>query len=79
MGSPLFDRELSADPVLSEDLLRQRLAYCKARLTDIDNAPRNSRHREDRARVVSQIRRFEAALRRLRELGGKPPSPTVHR
>ncbi len=80
MESPWFRGEMSSDPMFSEEALRQRLAYCKARLTDIDNAPRHSRHRQDRNRVVSQIRKFESALERLRatRYGRRPPAAYRH-
>ncbi|WP_217631913.1 hypothetical protein [Thiohalomonas denitrificans] len=47
--------------------MRRQLAYCKARLTDIDNAPHHSRHRQDRDRVIKRIRKFEAVLDRIRQ------------
>ena len=67
MANPWFYHKTSSDPTLSEEAVRRQLAYCKARLTDIDNAPHNSRHRQDRDHVVKQIRKFQATLERLRE------------
>ncbi len=67
MANPWLHRKTSSNPMLSEEALRKQLAYCKARLTDIDNAPHHSRHRQDRDRVIKRISRFEAVLERIRQ------------
>ncbi len=51
----------------NEETLRREIAYCKARLTDIDNAPQNSRHKEGRARVLSHLKECQRLLARLNE------------
>lgn len=50
-----------------EERLRQELAYCRARLTDIDRAPPDSRHRQGRARILRQIREYEALIEAIQD------------
>lgn len=69
MGKPLEDvRPATWQRELNEEGIRQVLAYCQARLVDIDKAPPYSRHREGRQQILHHIRECEALLDRLRNL-----------
>jgi len=58
---------------LTEDHLRREIAYCKARLADIQNAPPHSRHREGLMHAANRLRECEHRLTRLRARGGATP------
>lgn len=57
---------------LSEERVKDELAYFKARLTDIDRAPPHSKHRQGRARIVRKIQEYQAVLKELERQHGKP-------
>lgn len=54
------------DPQAVEDQLLSQIAYYKARLADIQKAPRNSRHREGWETVTSRLEESQHRLARLR-------------
>lgn len=53
--------------MLTEEYLLGEIAYCKARLADIHNAPESSLHRQALAQVAERLHRTEALLSQLRQ------------
>lgn len=51
----------------AEEHILGEIAYCKARLADILNAPESSRHREALGKITERLRRSEALLAQLRQ------------
>lgn len=54
------------NPQAVEDQLLSQIAYYKARLADIQKAPKNSRHREGWETVTSRLEESQYLLARLR-------------
>jgi hypothetical protein len=63
------------DPQAVEDQLLSRIAYYKARLADIQKAPKNSRHREGWEAVASRLEESQYLLAHLRSRRSRSVRP----
>lgn len=73
--TPSFMEHHRGTTSLSEDQLRTAIAYCKARLADIEHAPEGSTHTKDRTRAASQLQEYQHRLALLHGHGcltGRP-------